>query len=333
MKQNTLLNHLNRPTQGVPSYVKLEDAFYPQNATVDSWFYTGNHKADGIYISFLLHFIEMDSENGRVIKTCFSVTDHLTGEYIADDTVILAKDNIFNQDGQLTIQSDTYKAVGDLNEIRLTGQFGQSSIDLTVKPQGAVINNGGSGYYPIVMNIKENTHFSIPYMTMTGNITLNGKSHTVSGNCWLDRQYQQFTLGFTGGEPVHPGAWAWLGIAMEDRTAISIWDYPIDGINHTFASIVFPNGRQAVVEIDSITKNAKDIWVSPKTARRYPTHWVVNIPEFDIALDIKANPKGQEIVASYETMHKYEGSSAVVGVIKGKNVEGHCMIELSGPWL
>jgi hypothetical protein len=44
-------------------------------------------------------------------------------------------------------------------------------------------------------------------------------------------------------------------------------------------------------------------------------------------------PKEQEIVSKYGSMHKYEGSSAVTGTLLDKAVSGHCMIELSGPWM
>lgn len=61
---------------------------------------------------------------------------------------------------------------------------------------------------------------------------------------WVQKQtLQRSEKGF-----VSPGAWVWLGIALDDGTALSIWDFDDEnGINRTFSSCLLPTKSAEVV--------------------------------------------------------------------------------------
>jgi predicted secreted hydrolase len=64
--------------------------------------------------------------------------------------------------------------------------------------------------------------------------------------------------------------------------------------------------------------------------QKYPTHWVVELPEFDTHLQVTSSPKEQEIVSEF--INKYEAASKVSGTFMGATAEGFCYIELVGDY-
>lgn len=332
----TLLESLREREQGIPVLMDVKKDFYPVEASTDSWFFVGNAKTETRDYSFLLHLMVLTGDDKqKMMKMCYSVSEHVSGFYSATDTTVPVNgtEQAVAVDGEvLTVKAGDFRFSGTLEEMRVVGNNGNSSVDVTVRPLGKPIMNCGTGYYPI-KTVKDNYHYSLPFSEMTGSISIEGKAETVCGNCWLDRQYNRFDMKKGAGGFESPGAWVWLGISVNDGTAISLWDFDDEnGVNRTFATCLLPNGNRCVIDMPSIMPDAQDIFISDKTNRYYPTKWFVNIPEFDIALEIPCFPKNQEIVAAMPAMHKFEGASGVKGTIKGRPVEGHCMIELSGPW-
>lgn len=332
----TLMECMQDKEQGIPVYMDIKKDFYPVEASTDSWFFVGSAKTDTRDYSFLLHLMVMTgADKQKMMKMCYSVSDHISGFYSATDTTvpINGQDQATLVEGDvLTVKAGDFWFTGTLEEMHVVGKNENSAVDVVMKPYGKPIMNGGTGYYPIKV-VKDNYHYSLPYSEMTGTISIEGVAENVTGNCWLDRQYNRFAMQRSDKGFVSPGAWVWLGIALNDGTALSIWDFDDEnGINRTFSSCLLPNGKRCVIEMASIMPEAQDVFISDKTGRCYPTTWVVKIPEFDIDIKIPCFPRNQEIVAAMPSLHKFEGASKVVGSVKGNSVEGHCMIELSGPW-
>ncbi len=334
MLNDSLLENMKTINPGVPPAVPITEALYPKkNANLDSWFFIGRTKANGHDLSFLFHFMLVSGfENNVFLNTVYSITDKTTGWYTSDDCFIPVTNHVQTNGDTFTIQSDKYAMTASLEQMHLSAKTKDSSIDVAVFPKGYVLNNGGSGYFPILI-MKDNYQYSMPFFTMKGVIEIKGEKMEIEGDCWLDRQYDFFELPVEDGRPLTPGNWTWLGISLDNKTALSIWDYTdANGQLNAFASILDSTGKQVVIAIDSIVAKADEIWISEKTNQHYPTHWLVDIPEFEIHLEVTAVIKEQEIIANIPSMNKYEGESIVKGTVRGEEVNGSCCIELLGLW-
>ena len=332
MINDSLLSNMKSMNVGVPPIKTIEEMFNPvEGANLDSWFFIGRSKKDGHDLSFLLHFIIMTAGEGYSLNTLLTVMDKATGWHSAEDNYAPLTNQVRMEDGKLLVQTEKGSMSADLEQMHLTGRNKDCSVDVEVTPKGYVMNNGGSCYFPIMV-MKENYHYSLPFFTMAGKLTLGGETYEVEGDCWLDRQTDMFKITMKDGAMDSPGQWTWLGIYLDNKTALSIWDYTDrDGRLSCFATVMGENGRQAVYTIDSIVAQAEEVWVG-QSGNRYPTKWHVNIPELDLSLTVKAAKDEQEIVAQFAQMNRYEGESTVTGVMGGKNVTGSCCIELVGDW-
>src|SRR5260370_27647161 len=123
--------------------------------------------------------------------------------------------------------------------------------------------------------------------------------------------------------------WSWMGISLDNGDRISLWDI-IDGDKeHAFATLLHPDGRHEIVDVEPLAQGATSIWTSAASGHRYPTDWVVSIPTLKARLCVEPLVREQEMVSPIG-IHKYEGASKVAVVMQGEPVTGHAVVELVG---
>ena len=122
-----------------------------------------------------------------------------------------------------------------------------------------------------------------------------------------------------------------MGISLDNGDRISLWDIIEGDKEHAFATMLHPDGRHEIVDVEPLAKDATSIWKSAATGHRYPTRWVVSIPMLKARLRVEPLVREQEVVSPIG-IHKYEGASKVAGQMEGKPVTGHAVVELVGDW-
>jgi len=125
--------------------------------------------------------------------------------------------------------------------------------------------------------------------------------------------------------------WTWMGICLDNGIRITLSDIFEGDQEHAFATMLHPDGRHEIVDVEPLAKGSTSIWKSATTGRRYPTKWVVSIPMLKARLCIEPFVREQEVVSPIGE-HKYEGASSVVGQMEDKPVTGHAIVELVGDW-
>ncbi|MEH2411148.1 lipocalin family protein [Nostoc sp.] len=122
-----------------------------------------------------------------------------------------------------------------------------------------------------------------------------------------------------------------MSISLDNGDRISLWDILDNGKEQAFATVLHPNGRHELVDIEPLAKDATNIWTSEATDHRYPTRWSVSIPALKARIEVEPRMREQEVVSLIEA-HKYEGANTVFGEVLGKSVTGHAVVELVGNW-
>jgi len=127
-----------------------------------------------------------------------------------------------------------------------------------------------------------NYEYALPNMKTAGSVVVDGKRYQVDGVSWFDRQWGQMAPSFWAHKQ-----WSWMGISLDNGDRISLWDI-IDGDKeHAFATLLHPDGRHEIVDVEPLAQGATSIWTSAASGHRYPTDWVVSIPTLKARLRVE----------------------------------------------
>jgi len=251
-----------------------------------------------------------------------SVLDPVSGKSLSEEKDYKPSEATFSTTS-LDVQTPVGGLSGDASAMHVTGRFQRVNVDLTLAQQGPLLANLGTGILPFYGDI--NYEYALNMKT-TGSVVVDGKRYQVDGVSWFDRQWGQMAPSFWT-----QFQWSWMGISLDNGDRISLWDI-IDGDKeHAFATLLHPDGRHEIVDVEPLAEGATSIWTSAATGHRYPTHWVVSIPMLKARLRVEPLVREQEMVSPIG-IHKYEGASTVVGEMQGKSATGHAVVELVGNW-
>jgi Lipocalin-like domain/CrtC N-terminal lipocalin domain len=311
-------------SKGAPLFVAADpDLVAKEGVAQDSWFVVSHLTSGSNRLDLLVHYIRLTPPQGPVIQAIVSVLDPVSGKSLAEEKDYKASETTFSA-ASLDVRTPTGGLTGRASGMHLTGQFLQIQLDLMLAQQGPLLANLGTGLIPFYGDI--NYEYALPNMKTAGSVVVDGKRYQVDGVSWFDRQWGQMAPSFWAHKQ-----WSWMGISLDNGDRISLWDI-IDGDKeHAFATLLHPDGRHEIVDVEPLAKGATSVWTSAATGHRYPTHWVVSMPMLKTRLRVEPLVREQEVVSPIG-VNKYEGASKVAGQIEGKPVTGHAVVELVGDW-
>jgi len=311
-------------SKGAPLFVAADpDLVAKEGVAQDSWFVISHLTSGNSRLDLLVHYIRLTPPQGPLIQAMVSVLDPVSGKSLSEEKDYKPSETTFST-ASLNVQTPSGGISGDASSMHVTAHFQRINVDLTLAHQGPLLANLGTGILPFYGDI--NYEYALPSMKTDGSVVIDGKRYQVDGVSWFDRQWGQMAPSFWAHMQ-----WTWMGISLDNGDRISLWDI-IDGDReHALATMLHPDGRHEVVDVEPVAEGATSIWTSAATGRRYPTHWVVSIPMLKARLRVEPLVREQEFVSPIG-IHKYEGASKVAGEIQGKPATGHAVVELVGDW-
>jgi hypothetical protein len=313
-------------SKGAPLFVAADpDLVAKEGVAQDSWFVISHLTSGSTRLDLLVHYIRLTPPQADpIIQAMVSVLDSVSGRSLSEEQDYKVSETTFSTTS-LDVQTPSGGLSGDASAMHVTGHFQQISVDLTLAHQGPLLANLGTGILPFYGEI--NYEYALPSMKTSGSVVVDGKRYQVDGVSWFDRQWGQMAPSFWAHMK-----WSWMGISLDNGDRISLWDI-IDGDKeHAFATLLHPNGRHEIVDVEPLAQGATSIWTSAATDHRYPTHWVVSIPTLKARLRVEPLVREQEFVSPIG-VHKYEGASKVAGEMQGEPATGYAVVELVGEWL
>lgn len=286
----------------------------------DSVYITSRLNAGGHDIGILLHVVSIPNGPGR--KIVVSVTDETTEFYRYEVVPVRESDLQWSADG-LNITAPGLSWTGDAERMSISFEVPWLAFDLELASEGPVMSYGGSGSFPLFDDV--NYEFALPNMRTTGTLSIEGETHEVVGQTWVDRQW-----GATSPQP--DTRWSWISFNMPNGDAMAIWDTVISTTDsYSWATVVRPDGTHVVAEVEPLAAGASELWTSAESGNTYPTHWKVSVPALDAALtvDVTGN-RYQEIVIRGDG--RYEATAAFSGTYQGEDVSGNSYVEMFGDW-
>jgi len=313
-------------SKGAPLFVAADpDLVAKEGVAQDSWFVISHLTSGSNRLDLLVHYIRLTPPKADpIIQAMVSVLDPVSGTSIAEEKDYKASETTFST-SSFDVQTPAGGMSGHASAMHVTGRFQRINVDLTLAHQGPLLANLGTGILPFYGEI--NYEYALPNMKTVGSVVVDGKRYQVEGVSWFDRQWGQMAPSFW-----EHMQWSWMGISLDNGDHISLWDI-IDGDKeHAFATLLHPDGRHEIVDVDPLAQGATSIWTSAASGHRYPTDWVVSIPALKARLRVEPLVREQEMVSPIG-IHKYEGASKVAGEMQGEPVTGHAVVELVGDWI
>ena len=128
--------------------------------------------------------------------------------------------------------------------------------------------------------------------------------------------------------------WDWMSIQLEDGVDLMIFgmrDAKGRYGSDTTGTLVDAEGAAHRVEFGGVRLRPGRHWRSESTGADYPVEWEVEVPSFDLRLDVRPRIDGQEVFTEGGIMPVYwEGAVRVSGERRGRPVAGVGYLEMSG---
>ncbi|MBI5494548.1 MAG: hypothetical protein HY904_05930 [Deltaproteobacteria bacterium] len=212
-------------------------------------------------------------------------------------------------------------------------------LELTQSLQMPPLLVGGQG--TIDMGPKgRSRYYSLPSLQAHGTVNENGNVAVVDGTVWMDHQWgdMAFFDGWTH--------WKWFGVQLDGGTEIVTFAFWNDrGHVQSNASMLLPDGRSehlvATADKAPVLRVTDDAsrWESPRTHVKWPLKCSIDIPPWNLKLDVEPVAQDQEVPGSgphgFITPgpffpNYWEGGVTVKGQLDGKPVTGKAYEEMLG---
>ena len=168
-------------------------------------------------------------------------------------------------------------------------------------------------------------YYSDTRLTTTGDLRLEKKRATVSGESWFDHEWATNQLA-----PGQAG-WNWLSVQFEDGTELMLYDLRLKNGEidpSSSGTFVAADGTTAHLARGAFTMQPTGFWQSPKSGAKYPTQWQVEVPERRLRFSVKAAVEDQELALGPLTY--WEGAVAIEGTSGEQPLRGRGYLELTG---
>jgi predicted secreted hydrolase len=217
--------------------------------------------------------------------------------------------------------------LSETNE-ELRGVADKFSLALQLSPLKPPVVQGQNGISQKAEGAGHASHyFSVPRLSTTGSIALNGKTYQVEGTSWIDHEF------FTGSMAANEAGWDWLSVQLADGAELMLYrmrhkDGSIDP--YSSGSYVDASGKsQHLSAGDFAMTPAAESWTSPATKATYPVRWHVSIPHLNMEFDVTTPLKSQELASKFGTSY-WEGAIDVVGNNDQSPLRGVGYLEMTG---
>ncbi|MDF0717692.1 lipocalin family protein [Muricauda sp. 334s03] len=292
---------------------------------------------DGRKFNMLVHQLQSPAPADDPVQlgSIFNVFDITNGTYKSSEGVY-TEDEIRYETDRMYVETPNSIISGDVHTMHVSANSDWGSLDLNMQFPGQVMYNAGTGVFDFFGNVPTG-QYSIVNGLCSGTLTLEGEEIKFFGTTWFDRQWS-WIKDLDGnketmvkkeefqGQDMH---WTWMNLTLDNGHVMGLWDIHLYGNHSSFVTLVEPDGSHVVANIKPLAELASEYWISPKK-QHYPTNWIVDIPELDAKLTVKAIKKEQEVASNM--LPRYEGLANITGTFRGKPVTGHNLVEMVGNW-
>jgi predicted secreted hydrolase len=306
------------------------------------WYYTGNLEGEdgrrfGYQFTVFRRAIvpsepELDSEwrTRQLYLAHFTVSDIEGGNFYHDarysrgaaglaGAEVDPTYRVWLEDWQVLALND------DATQLSMTAANDDIAIDFTLEHAKPPVLQGINGLSAKSSEEGNNSYYyTIPRMTTTGELTIEGETFTVTGNTWMDQEFSTSAL------PEGSQGWDWFGLIFEDNTEMMVGRIRMtEGENPDFGGLfVFEDASTVYLPADSFEITATDTWTSDFSGATYPVAWEIRVDgeilgqDEPLVIEVTALMPDQEL---HTSPTYWEGAVRIEG-----DKQGYGYAELTG---
>ena len=337
------------PARVVPGYSFQfpRDHFGHPEFESEWWYYTGNlFTASQRHFGFDLTFfrrasaIDVDEPSAwdpdQVYLAHFTITDTDGERFVVDERVNRAGPGIAGADaGARRVWNGNWSVEwrpGDESRPGqvLTAMNGEGALRLVLEPVKPVVVHGRDG---VSRKVAGDPHALSYYLSFTrmsagGTVAIGGEEFVVTGQAWMDHEFFSEYLA------EHKVGWDWMSVQLEDGVDLMLFGIrdALGGYGpDTFGTFVDAGGGAQAIESGGVTFRPGRRWRSEVTGAEYPVEWRVEVPDFDLRLDVRPRLDAQEVFTGDGILPAYwEGAVRFSGERAGRPVAGIGYLEMTG---
>ncbi|MGW0061822.1 lipocalin-like domain-containing protein [Streptosporangium sandarakinum] len=298
-----------------PAFVRLpaDQAAHP-DARQEWWYLVGHVNARGHRFGYQVTI----GGAGRP-QVMIAISDKTTGAFYTESKSYSPDQTDFSTT-ELDIRTPTATLSGPMEAMRLRATLPVGEIDLTLRAQGPVLYNNGTGLIPFLGGTSY--YYSLPSLATQGTLKVDDRTYPVTGESWMDRQWGTWDWNTMQ-------KWTWMAVQLSNGDRVNLWDLFAEGNEFPYATVLRRDGTHEVVAVNRLADTTSGFWTSPTSKQRYGTRWIVNIPALDTSLTVTAKP-GAELQSAFGGL--YESAATVTGRYRGKPINGQAFVEQNGNW-
>ena len=316
-----------------------EEAPHPKNS-LEWWYLTGHltDQATGEQFGIEYVFFHFNLKDGKQDYQMVNVAltdpqgqqfryDYKLGKLprlLTDSLPLRLREQQRGEVWKLDGQEGTYHL-----QAALTGRANAGyALDLATTPSRPVVLHSGTGYENYGNGVLAG-YYSYPRLATTGTLMVGGKKHTVSGELWYDRQWNCTDI------VSKDVSWDWLSIQLDQPQE----EFMLNTLRNNATHQALNNGTFSRADGPSLHLSGPDFqltpltyWTSPKSKKKYPATWRVQVPGQGYDLTVEPMVPNQELALRFFhafTMYYWEGMCRVKGTHNGQPVTGKAYVEIT----
>jgi predicted secreted hydrolase len=303
------------------------------------WYYTGHlETTSGKRYGFELTFFRAGiTPPGAPKETAWDLENVMPAHFAISD--IDAKDFRYYEklnrsspftagsaEGRLDLFNEGWRATTNPDgSWRLIAKEGPDALDLTLRTRKPPAVHGKDGVSVKAEGLGYASHYySMTRLETSG--TINGQRAT--GLAWMDHEFGSSALR------ENQQGWDWFSIQLDNDSELMLYIIRRkDGTPDTTSSgsLIASDGSVISIGRASVRITPRSSWKSKKSGATYPMGWRVELPSFNVSLELRPVLEGQELVTAGSTRVTYwEGAVGVEGSFGGTSVRGEGYVEMTG---
>ncbi len=170
-------------------------------------------------------------------------------------------------------------------------------------------------------------YYSMTRMPSRGVVRVDGRTYTVKGESWMDREWSTSALG------ADQVGWDWFSLQLSDGSELMYYQLRRkDGTADRFSSGTWVpppgvSGEPVRVSREDMRLEVLDTWKSPRSSGTYPSRWRLRVEKLGLDLTLTPKVADQELPV---TVVYWEGAVGLEGTREGKSLTGRGYVELTG---
>ncbi len=325
------------------------DHFNHPEYQTEWWYYTGNlHSPDGRRFGFELTFFRQGVDRKSTPPDIWEVRDvwlaHLAlsdidgGGFLHTERLNRSGAGIAGADaGQARVWNGNWQAQWTLDPQAPGGMAAQQlqavaehfSFDLHLRTAKPPVIHGEHGISQKAQGAGHASHYvSYTRLATSGTIRVNEQSFQVEGESWMDHEF------FTHQLAANQTGWDWFSLQLEDGSEVMLFQLRHkDGSPDAFSAGTYVDalGHATHLSNREFSLAPKTLWTSPLSGGRYPIEWTIRVPLLGLEVSLSTRLPQQELTGKSSAAPTYwEGAIDVTGTRKGKPIEGHGYLEMTG---